>query len=90
MDFLDARNESDFEETAPGDKGSTWDDLEEVDLTLVPDRVVTLDKEEYTRHEAYHRFAEIAEGQNLMVTKMGETARHYYWECLYCKTEGES
>ena len=54
---------------------------------LLPDRVVSLDKRKYTRHQAYARFAEIAASQGLMQIGTIETARHYVWECLYERKE---
>lgn len=50
---------------------------------LTPERVVSLDKTKYERHEAYSRFAEIASKQKLVQINHRETARHYVWECLY-------
>lgn len=50
---------------------------------LVPERVVALEKQKYTRDEAYRRFAEIAASQRLVQINHKETPRHYIWDCLY-------
>jgi len=86
MDMLDARNEG---------EGEAWTELQELirgqsewepeDYSLVPDRVVSLKKGKYTRANALRRFADIAERQHLIPVKIGETARDYYFECLYEK-----
>jgi len=50
------------------------------------DRTVAFSTKKYTRHEAYRRFAEIAEKENLMLYEYRELPRHYVFKCLYIRS----
>lgn len=90
VDFIDARNEG----LLPEEVAEAVDELKErerpeTNYSLVPDRIVSLDKKKYNRGAAYSRFAEIAQSQGLIQIGHKETARHYIWECLFCNSEVE-
>lgn len=63
-----------------------WLGHHEPDYSLVPDRVIPLDKTKYLDYsDALVRFAEIASKQRLRLHKHYETPRHFVFEVFYRK-----
>jgi len=89
VDLMDDREEPVLTEEEVDALIAEVEPRHEGNYELVPERVVSLDKKKYNRHEAYNRFAEIAESQGLMQINHIETARHFVWECLYERKDND-
>lgn len=100
MEHPDPKDERDLIELLEEEEGLTiyehedppeaWLGHHEPDYSLVPDRVIPLDKEKYPDYnDAMLRYAELAKKQRLRLHKHYDTARHWVFEVFYRKDVGD-